>query len=64
MYSRSSTWPKRSSAQGDPPGSPAAAAYANYCGTAPVEIASADKARHRLSRAGTGSSTRYCIPSR
>lgn len=31
---------------------PTAAAYANYCGTAPMEIASADKARHRLSRAG------------
>jgi transposase len=29
-----------------------AAAYANYCGTAPIEIASADKARHRLSRTG------------
>ena len=29
-----------------------AAAYANYCGTAPIEIASADKARHRLSRKG------------
>ena len=31
---------------------PTAAAYANYCGTAPIEIASADKARHRLSRKG------------
>jgi hypothetical protein len=29
-----------------------AAAYANYCGTAPIEIASAHKARHRLSRHG------------
>ena len=27
---------------------PTAAAYANYAGTAPVEIASADKSRHRL----------------
>ncbi|KPI10131.1 hypothetical protein OK006_11222 [Actinobacteria bacterium OK006] len=31
---------------------PSAAAFANYTGTAPVEIASADKARHRLSRSG------------
>ncbi|WP_329332837.1 transposase [Streptomyces sp. NBC_01352] len=37
---------------GRPTRFPTAAAYANYCGTAPVEIASADKARHRLSRAG------------
>nr|WP_294009217.1 transposase [Streptomyces sp.] len=29
-----------------------AAVYANYCGTAPIEVASADKARHRLSRKG------------
>lgn len=29
-----------------------AAAFANYAGVAPIEIASADKARHRLSRAG------------
>lgn len=29
-----------------------AGAYANYCGTAPIEIASAGKARHRLSRKG------------
>ncbi|KUO07288.1 IS110 family transposase [Streptomyces sp. DSM 15324] len=29
-----------------------AAAFANYTGVAPVEIASADKARHRLSRSG------------
>lgn len=28
------------------------AAYANYAGVAPVEIASADKTRHRLSRRG------------
>ncbi len=28
------------------------AAFANYTGTAPIEIASADKARHRLSRSG------------
>ncbi|MCX4792665.1 MULTISPECIES: IS110 family transposase [unclassified Streptomyces] len=28
------------------------AAFANYAGAAPVEIASADKARHRLSRSG------------
>ncbi|MFF4795863.1 transposase [Streptomyces sp. NPDC001276] len=37
---------------GRPDRFPTAAAYANYCGTAPIEIASADKARHRLSRAG------------
>jgi transposase len=29
-----------------------AAAFANYTGAAPIEIASADKARHRLSRSG------------
>jgi transposase len=29
---------------------PTAAAFASYCGTAPVEIASADKTRYRLSR--------------
>ena len=28
------------------------AAYADYCGTAPIEIASGDKTRHRLSRCG------------
>jgi transposase len=28
------------------------AAFANYAGAAPVEVASADKARHRLSRSG------------
>lgn len=31
---------------------PTSAAYANYVGAAPVEIASADKRRHRLSRTG------------
>ncbi|MEV0695480.1 IS110 family transposase [Streptomyces sp. NPDC050388] len=31
---------------------PTSAAFANYAGAAPVEIASADKARHRLSRSG------------
>ena len=31
---------------------PTAAAYANYTGTAPVQIASADASRHRLSRYG------------
>jgi transposase len=31
---------------------PTAASYANYTGTAPIEVASADKARHRLSRRG------------
>ncbi|MGE0217610.1 transposase [Mycolicibacterium sp.] len=28
------------------------AAFASYCGTAPIEISSADKTRHRLSRHG------------
>jgi transposase len=31
---------------------PSSAAFANYAGAAPVEVASADKARHRLSRSG------------
>lgn len=31
---------------------PSSASFANYAGVAPVEIASADKARHRLSRSG------------
>ncbi len=31
---------------------PTAAAFANYCAAAPIEIASADKSRHRLSRKG------------
>ncbi|TDB71142.1 IS110 family transposase [Actinomadura sp. KC216] len=31
---------------------PTPAAFASYCGTAPIEIASAGKARHRLSRSG------------
>lgn len=31
---------------------PGSAAFANYAGAAPVEIAGADKARHRLSRSG------------
>ncbi|MFF4828495.1 IS110 family transposase [Streptomyces sp. NPDC001312] len=31
---------------------PTSAAFANYAGAAPVETASADKARHRLSRSG------------
>ena len=33
-------------------GRPSSAAYATYTGAASVEVASADKARHRLSRAG------------
>lgn len=37
---------------GDPNRFPSEAAFANYTGTAPVEIASADKCRHRLSREG------------
>ncbi|GAA2640894.1 IS110 family transposase [Actinomadura fulvescens] len=31
---------------------PSAAAFASYAGVAPIEIASADRARHRLSRSG------------
>lgn len=31
---------------------PTSSAFANYAGAAPVEIASADKSRHRLSRHG------------
>lgn len=31
---------------------PSCAAFANYAGAAPIEVASADKARHRLSRSG------------
>lgn len=37
---------------GNPNRFPTAAAYASYTGTAPVEIASADMQRHRLSRGG------------
>jgi transposase len=31
---------------------PTAAAFASYCGTAPLEVSSGDRARHRLSRQG------------
>lgn len=31
---------------------PTAAAFASYCGTAPIEVSSGDRARHRLSRQG------------
>jgi transposase len=37
---------------GRPSRFPTASAYATYTGAAPVEVASADKARHRLSRSG------------
>jgi len=37
---------------GRPSRFPTSAAYANYVGAAPVEVASADKKRHRLSRTG------------
>jgi transposase len=37
---------------GNPSRFPTSPAYANYVGAAPVEVASADKARHRLSRTG------------
>ncbi|MDH6283902.1 transposase [Rhodococcus sp. LBL1] len=37
---------------GNPSRFPNESAFANYTGTAPVEIASADKQRHRLSRSG------------
>ena len=31
---------------------PSSASFASYSGAAPIEVASADKARHRLSRSG------------
>uniref|UniRef100_UPI0037BE35BA transposase n=1 Tax=Jatrophihabitans lederbergiae TaxID=3075547 RepID=UPI0037BE35BA len=31
---------------------PSAAAFASYCGVAPIEVSSGDVVRHRLSRAG------------
>ncbi|WP_405720575.1 IS110 family transposase [Streptomyces sp. NBC_00046] len=37
---------------GNPNRFPTASAFAQYAGTAPIEIASADRARHRLSRRG------------
>ena len=37
---------------GRPSRFPSSAAYANYVGVAPIEVASADKTRHRLSRTG------------
>ncbi|GAA0969588.1 IS110 family transposase [Actinocorallia libanotica] len=37
---------------GNPTRFPTASAFAQYAGTAPIEIASADRARHRLSRRG------------
>ncbi|WP_258382832.1 IS110 family transposase [Streptomyces sp. NTH33] len=37
---------------GNPTRFPTAGAFAQYAGTAPIEIASADRARHRLSRRG------------
>jgi transposase len=37
---------------GRPSRFPSPAAYANYAGTAPIEVASAERARHRLSRTG------------
>ena len=37
---------------GRPSRFPSSAAYANYVGAAPLEVASADKTRHRLSRTG------------
>lgn len=37
---------------GKPSRFPSAAAFASYAGVAPIEIASADRARHRLSRSG------------
>ena len=43
---------------------PTSAAFANYAGTAPIEVASADRSRHRLSRAVTANSTPPCTPSR
>ena len=43
---------------------PTAAAFASYCGTAPIEISSADKTRHGYPATATGSSTTRCTPSR
>ncbi|MGP3992098.1 transposase [Streptomyces sp. 3N207] len=37
---------------GNPTRFPTASAFAQYAGTAPIEIASADRTRHRLSRRG------------
>ncbi len=37
---------------GDPQRFPSGSAFGSYTGTAPIEIASADKTRHRLSRSG------------
>jgi transposase len=37
---------------GRPSRFPSPAAYANYTGTAPIEVASAERTRHRLSRTG------------
>lgn len=37
---------------GDPRRFPTTASFANYCGTAPIQVASADHSRHRLSRYG------------
>ncbi|MCX5233068.1 transposase [Streptomyces sp. NBC_00233] len=47
---------------GNPTRFPAASAFAQYAGTAPIEIASAERARHRLSRRGAASSTRHSTP--
>lgn len=37
-----------------------AAAFASYCGVAPIEMSSGEVVRHRLSRAGAASSTTHC----
>lgn len=37
-----------------------ASAFASYAGVAPIEVASADRSRHRLARGGTASSTSPC----
>ena len=42
---------------------PTAAHFASYTGAAPLEVTSGEHARHRLSRAGAGSSTMPCTSS-
>jgi transposase len=47
------SWPRASSVEpAEQLAFPSTAAFASYAGVAPVEVASADRARHRLSRAG------------
>ncbi len=41
----------------DVPAKLARRGFASFCGVAPIEVSSGDVVRHRLSRAGTDSST-------